>query len=126
MKCFLKGVAGAAITLILATILLSQYSDYLAAAQTDSWLKEVEPLKQQIAANVERYQTLENTSINIKATHFSIAPEYFKIMPNGTIYIKGGKEGQLIVLVPILSGGSVTWRCIGGSRKHTLTCKEPP
>jgi hypothetical protein len=42
-----------------------------------------------------------------------------EIAKSGTVFMWGGDDGQLAVLIPRLADGKVVWRCVGGSRKAT-------
>lgn len=123
MSCFGKGFFGAFIVLAVAAFIVPQYSDYAASAETSAWMAQVAPVQAHVAANAEREQSLVNAGQDAKRPNFSRhAPAYFEITKDGMIFIQGGREGQLIVLVPTLTEGKVSWRCIGGSRKATTRC----
>jgi hypothetical protein len=125
MSCFGKGFFGALIVLVIAAIVIPQYADYAASAETSAWMAQVVPTKEYVAANAERSRTLVNSGLGAKRPDFSSrAPSYFEVTKDGTIFLQGGREGQLVVFVPALTEGKVSWRCIGGSRKATMRCNN--
>ena len=125
MSCFGKGFFGAIMVLVIAAIVIPQYADYAASAETSAWMKQVGPAKDYVAANAERSRTLVNSGLGAKRPDFSSrAPLYFEVTNDGTIFLQGGREGQLVVFVPVLTKGKVAWRCIGGSRKATMRCNS--
>ncbi|WP_146168198.1 hypothetical protein [Pseudomonas mangrovi] len=125
MSCFGKGFFGALVVLAVAAFLVPQYADYAASAETSAWMAQVVSVQDHVAANAERNDSLVNSGLDAKQPNFSTrAPTYFEVTKDGTIFIQGGREGQLIVLVPALKEGKVSWRCIGGSRNATTRCNR--
>ena len=61
MACFAKGFLGALVALLIPAMTISQYSDYLATAETSGWLAQAGPIKVQVAAHAERNLTLVNS-----------------------------------------------------------------
>jgi hypothetical protein len=123
MKCFLLAFLGVVVALVIFVVSYPQYSNYQAAAETSTWLSQLEETKKLIAANTERNQSLVESGINVPRPNFSSnPPEYAEVTRDGIIFVQGGREGQLIVLVPNLRDGQVEWVCRGGSRKATLGC----
>jgi hypothetical protein len=127
MSCFGKGFFGALIVLIMTAIILPQYSDYAASAETSVWMYQVAPVQDYVAANAERNRTLVDSGVGAKRPEFSSnAPSLFEVTKEGTIFLQGGHGGQLVVLIPTLADRKVSWRCLGGPRKATLRCKDAP
>ena len=125
MSCFGKGFFGAFIVLVAAAFVFPQYADYAASAETSAWMAQVAPVQDHVAANAKRNDSLVNAGLGAEQPHFSSpAPTYFEVTKDGTIFIQGGREGQLIVLVPALMEGTVSWRCIGGSWRATTRCNR--
>lgn len=125
MSCFGKGFFGALIVLAIAAFVIPQYADYAASAETSAWMAQVAPVQDYVAVNAERNHSLSNSGLGAKRPNFSSrAPAYFEVTKDGTIFMQGGHEGQLVVFVPALTEGKVSWRCIGGSRKATIRCNR--
>ncbi|GAA6143193.1 hypothetical protein NBRC116584_30110 [Hydrogenophaga sp. 5NK40-0174] len=129
MKSVLLGMLGAVVALVAAAMVYPQYSDYRARAQTDSWLFTVEEVQRKVETNAERKRSLVGAGTGVERPKFlpSIAPEYFRVTNDGIIFVKGGRDGQLVVLMPSLSGSKITWACIGGSlRTMPSRCQNVP
>ena len=90
------------------------YSDYTDRAKTNGMLLSLIPVKN----NISNQMTLGKVPIVINPKDFSVeySTEFF-ISPNGVITVQGGDAGQMLVLIPTLEEGEVTWRCIGGPYK---------
>ena len=128
MRCIAKGFFGALIVLVLVALIYPQYSDYRATAETSGWLNQLDKTKRSIEENIENNKTVIGSGINVQPPKFEepSPPTYVKVMDNGNILVKGGREGQLIVLVPTLNASKVEWACVGGSSKATLGCRNAP
>jgi hypothetical protein len=128
MKCVAKGFLGALLVLILVALIYTQYSDYRAAAETSGWLNDIDETKTNIEKNILRNKSTirSGEDIQMPTFHVPTPPTYTKIMNNGTIILKGGREGQLVVLVPTFTNTEVIWSCVGGSSKATIGCKNAP
>jgi hypothetical protein len=128
LKTLLLGLAGGFFGLFAALIALSQYSDYRAASETTTWLVEVEPTLEAIAAAAKARGTIEGSGTGVALPTFQSPPlEYARVTSDGTVIMRGGREGQLLVLVPSLAEGEVAWRCVGGSRTSVaIRCRNPP
>lgn len=125
MKCFVKGMAGALLVLIAAAIIAPQYSNYVASSQTSIWLIEIEPTTEAITSNILRLQTVSGSGVGIPRPVIShYTPSLIEVTDSGTVFLKGGSDGQFVALVPAFSNGVVTWRCIGGSAHATLRCSD--
>jgi hypothetical protein len=125
MKCFLRGIFGTVVVLVIVAVVYPQYSDYQAAAETSMWLYHLDETKKLIAANAERNQSLIGSGVNVTHPKFSSkSPEYVEITQDGIILVQGGREGQLVVLMPNLKAGKVKWICRGGSKKVTTGCRD--
>lgn len=124
MKCFLLGVLGAVIGLLGSFVVVSQYSDYRAAAQTSGWIIEAEPAQRAVEANARRSGALAGAGVGVARPRFTEeGPEHFEVSADGLILMQGGIAGQLVVLIPTLGPQGFQWRCVGGSRKDVLACK---
>lgn len=118
MPCFFKGALGALAVLLLAAIIVPQYSDYRSAAETSLWMAKMEPVKMMIEENAIRLKTLNGAGKHIdKAPYAPANATFFEIRDSGEILLRGGRDGQFVMLTPMLSDGTVTWRCLGGSKQ---------
>lgn len=125
MICFLKGMFGAVVVLTAALFIFPLYSDYRASAETSGWLYEIVPTAEAISDNILHLKTTSGAGVGIaKPTIKMGAPSRIEVMANGTIFLKGGRDGQLVVLIPEFLAGKVLWRCIGGSSHATLSCNN--
>ena len=57
MRCFFGGALGALILFLIAAIIIPQYSDYRAAAETSRWLAQMEPIRLKIEENAKKLKT---------------------------------------------------------------------
>ncbi len=113
MKCMLLGMAGAFIILLLAAIFIPAYSDYTDRAITSEILISIKDLQRNIEGKLlqKKRVGISTSAIKIKSEHIS----KIKVLDDGTIRIKGGKIGQVIILVPeVIDEKLVNWECIGG------------
>jgi hypothetical protein len=127
MKSLLLGFLGGFIGVFMALVVVSQYADYRAESELSGWLSEVEPAQAAVAANGLRQGTLEGAGIGttLPPIHYR-PPAYYRIDANGQIFMRGGDEGQFVVLVPTLANGAVTWQCVGGSKDSvSMWCDDP-
>jgi Tfp pilus assembly major pilin PilA len=116
MKCFLKGLGGALFVLIGAALVIPQYSDYTARAQTSAWLAQIREIQSVIEQNAVKQKSLLGAGRGIDTKTFqAVGIELFEITESSMVILRGGAEGQVIVLIPSLSEDRVVWRCIGGS-----------
>ena len=127
MKCIAKGFIGTLIVLVLAVLIVPQYCDYQAAVETASWLNQVATIKDSIEENIIRNKTTIGSGAGVRPPKFSEhPPSYARVTDNGEIFLKGGREGQLVVLIPAIKDSQVEWACIGGSSKATRSCRDSP
>jgi Tfp pilus assembly major pilin PilA len=115
MRCFLFGLMGAVLVLLSAAIIVPQYSDYSSLAQTSAWLVDIEPLQSKIEENAARKGRIDIPNSSETLPEFQAGkPRFFKVSRNGVILMKGGKQGQFVMLTPEIVDGKVVWTCIGG------------
>jgi hypothetical protein len=129
MKNFCFGFVTAAMFIALVTLVLyPQYSDYRAYAQTYNWLVQIKSTGIQtiIAENISKEYPLSDVSVGVdKSMVDTREMDIFEITSAGTIIMRGGKDGQVVVLIPEVSGKNVVWKCIGGSMKAvTSECRK--
>lgn len=119
MKPFLIGALGAlgALTVLIVTaIALPHYSEYSARAEALSWYGLLGPTRVAIGEKALRLNSTHGAGVGV-VTPTPEGASSITITTDGLIFVVGAREGQLMVLVPALAGGKVTWQCLGGSRK---------
>lgn len=117
MKCFLIGSSGALLMLISVFLGISQYSDYRALSEIDGWLAHVQEIQTEIEQKAVKQNSLTGVGNNLQTKKFPNSNlDVFEVSESGTILLRGGRDGQMIVLIPLFSEKGVVWRCIGGSR----------
>ena len=116
MKCFLAGFFGALLLLIAAVLLSSQYSNYQARAETSEWLAKIKPIQAAIEKNAIQQNSLINAGKDVDKKAFQNADNlrFFEITETSALILQGGRKWA-VILIPSLTAGQVTWRCIGGS-----------
>lgn len=126
MRYFLLGLAGGSLVLVGFFIVISQYSDYQARAETDGWIVQVRSIQDTVAQTAVKQKTLLGVDKLVDRGAFrGEHVDVFEIMESGVIIARGGREGQVIVLIPSLIGETITWRCIGGpARAMPSKCRN--
>ena len=120
MKCFLLGILGALLFLTVAALIIPQYSDYTARAETSKWFGQLWPILADIEKNAIQQSSLMNAGRNVivdKDAFQNLKVNLIEITETGMVILRGGKEGQVIILIPSLDAEQVTWRCIGGPNR---------
>lgn len=118
MKRFLQGAGGTLLVLILAAMIIPLYADYRARAETNAWLVQVAPAQRALEQSALRQKSLVNIGLGLNRRDFLPAKAtVFEIKSNGEIWIGGGRDGQLLVMIPSLVQDKVLWRCLGGPAK---------
>ena len=119
MKAFLYGAAGALLVLVAAAVIVPQYADYRSRAETSAWLARLRAdTLPAIEAAIRRSGRTAGAGDGIAPPDFgSDAPGRVEITTDGIVLLQGGRDGQLLVLMPQLLGDEVTWICRGGSAK---------
>lgn len=115
MKCFLAGIAGALVAIVGVLVFNSQYSDYLARAETYEWLAKAQVTKSLIEKNATKQGSLISAGNSVNNTLRRPSNlDVFEVTDSGIILLRGGREGQFIALIPSVLNGRIVWRCIGG------------
>ncbi|NHZ97708.1 pilin [Massilia sp. CCM 8734] len=118
MKCFLKGVLGALCVLVLAAVIIPQYSGYRARAETGKMLVELGAVQYAIEADAVKRGTFAGTATQLtQALPVPSNVTLFEVNDTGVIVAKGGRNGQMIILSPLFVDGKIQWRCIGAPDK---------
>lgn len=118
MKCFLKGAIGALCVLVLAAVIIAQYSDYRARAETDGMLVQLGVVQRAIEADAVKRGTFAGTATQfVHALPVVTNVRLLEVNDTGTIVAKGGRNGQMIILSPSLIEGKIRWRCVGAPDK---------
>jgi hypothetical protein len=126
MRSFILGFLGMLTALVLAGYAYSMYGDYRSEAQSSAWFIELLPAMQEIEAQARQQNTLAGTGAHIgKATPRMTRVNFLRVEDQGTIIVRGGSDGQVIVLIPQFDKGNVSWRCIGGPSRAVLPdCRD--
>lgn len=115
MKSFLLGALGAILVLIVFVFAAAQYSDYRSQSEVWEWLNDIKPSQMMIENKAKLIGSVDGAGVGVSLPEFVARLGYSDINDNGVIFLKGGNSGQFIVLIPSISEGVVTWKCIGGS-----------
>jgi hypothetical protein len=102
--------------LILAALLVPQYSDYGARSRGEETLLSLMPVQERVAANIVSLGTVEGAGHGLGQVQGTSLGE-LTVLEDGIIIALASEDGQIFVLVPTLSANGVAWRCLGGSRK---------
>jgi hypothetical protein len=116
MRCFLYGIAGACLIAFLVVFVGAQYSDYQARAETGAWLTQIHTVQSVIEEVAIKQKSFLGSGKNIdkqKVTLENIT--VFEITDSGIIILRGGRDGQVITLIPSFVAEKIIWHCIGGS-----------
>jgi hypothetical protein len=122
MKQFLIGLLWALGGVIATLVVIPAYTDYRASSETIEWLALLRATQEEIDAYVKQNKTIVAANKSIQLPQMK-GVTLAEIRDDGSIFVKGGIEGQLIVLLPTVEQDQVVWRCLGGSSKATLRCK---
>lgn len=123
MKRFIGGFFGAILGFFVFLLVQSQYSNYVAASQTSGWLGTIEPYVEQVSKRIHANRSVRDVGLGMPPPRLSdYPPDVAIIGQDGTIVLQGGSAGQTVVLIPSYADGKVSWRCVGGSRRHVLGC----
>lgn len=109
---------------ILAAIAIPAYQDYTVRAKVSELINAANPAKTAISEFALTKNTLTGSGTGVTApavagyvTSSSISADG-TITVNGTAAALGAAEDVAITLVPMLSGGVVTWDCDGAPRRY--------
>ncbi len=103
---------------------MPQYADYAPQAQSAEILRLLGATKERVEEQIRRTGTLSGSGTGLKIQEWGQSdhlldhrdPINFRhVSSDGVIIVKGVREGQVMVLVPSLQSGVVTWECVGGS-----------
>lgn len=115
MKSVLLGFVGALAAITVTFIGYAQYGDYRSAAETGEWLVLAAPLKGQVEEAIAKQGGLAGFKVPVPIVTSKGQSLETMILESGAILLRGGSDGQMVVLVPTRTGSSIAWRCIGGS-----------
>ena len=118
MKMLLLGlvIGAAGMFAALFGLKMLKGNDAAAAEATSAWVDAVKPARDAIAARAIAAGSLAGAGSGVTLPAIANGPAYSGVGANGTIVLRGGEAGQLVVLVPMLANGKVSWQCIGGSK----------
>ena len=116
VRAFLTGAAGALFVLVAAAVIIPQYSDYTTRVRASEVLLYLRQVQDRVSS-----QAVANKSVSGSGAGVSQLPEPplkdIMVLPDGMIIAVSLHFGQVFVLIPSYSSGSVSWRCIAGSSK---------
>jgi hypothetical protein len=115
MKCLLFGFLGAVVAMVLASVVMAQYSDYRARSESEFWIETLGPTKRAVEANIAKIGSTSGAGQGVRSPAISEVPNTeVLIFPDGALFVHGGLLGHVVALIPIYASGVVTWRCVGG------------
>ncbi len=122
---FWKGFFSAiALVFLWFIVVVPQYADYASQAQSVEILGLLGRTKDRVEEQIRKTGTLNGSGAGLKIQEWGQSdhlldhrdPINFRhVSSDGVIIIRGVREGQVMVLVPSLQSGVVTWECVGGS-----------
>lgn len=105
---------------IITAILIPMFFDYSNRIEVSQLLNEIKPLQQQIEnelhKNIFRPQIIKNKKEYhelLKNKHI----DYLNVFEGGEIFIKKSPGGEMLLMIPRYSSGTIAWQCLGGSNK---------
>jgi Tfp pilus assembly major pilin PilA len=110
------GASGALLVLVAAAVIVPQYADYTARASAAGALNDLRELQERVAARALSSQSLSGSGVGISQSPPPSLRE-ITVLADGVVVAVASRFGQVIVLVPSYSNGSVSWRCMAGSAK---------
>jgi hypothetical protein len=117
MKPIHQMILGAVTAGLSAMIVIPQYSYYTSRAQTSGMLTTLSSIKVEMHEIVETTGSLRGVGSALKGKiPFERPPDFFEISTDGVFIVRGGDDGQLLVLLPRVIDKRIDWTCIGGSR----------
>jgi hypothetical protein len=117
MKPIYQMILGAVTAGLPAMIAIAQYSYYTSRAQTSSMLNTLVSVKIEMHEIMETTGSLRGVGSALKEKiQFERPPDFFEVSPDGVFIVRGGDDGQLVVLLPRVIDNRIKWTCIGGSR----------
>jgi hypothetical protein len=126
-RYFLLGViAGIVLFFSMFFLIYPQYSDYRARSETVVWLNLIQDVKDDIEKKAISNGSFLGVNNEIDKDKFQ-APgvELFEITETGVIILRGGRDGQVIILAPYFSEKNISWHCIGGSAQAVpIICQK--
>jgi Tfp pilus assembly major pilin PilA len=126
-RYFLLGVlVGIVLFFSMFFLIYPQYSDYRARSEVVAWLALIQNVKDDIEGKAISNASFLGVNNWIDKDKFQMPGiDLFEITETGVIILRGGRDGQVIVLIPFFSGKSVNWRCIGGSAQAVpIMCQK--
>jgi hypothetical protein len=106
-KAFLAGFMGALLALVLAAVVMTQYTEARSRSESAGWLVELQPVQQMVEAGLRQG--------NLAAARSQLAGSQRRLGDDGSIVLQGGRHGQQIYVYPERQGAGFVWHCLGGS-----------
>jgi len=116
MKCFATGSLGAILIIVLGEFLSTQYSDYRGVSETEEIILQIKPIKQAIEATAIKQKSFVDIDKNtqIPKLQFHAHIDFIDVTNTGAIIVKGGRDGQILILSPSFIEEKIVWHCTGG------------
>lgn len=94
---------------------LIQLPKHFSYVEVSRWLSETESIQLKIEEIALKQSTLTGVGQQIPKALLRVpSANTVEVLANGEILIQGKETGQVLVLLPTLNGGKVSWRWIGG------------
>jgi hypothetical protein len=120
-KMLLGIVLGVLISVISFFFIFPNYADYRATAETYSWLAMLTSDKSELIKAINEGNRSAPVFEKLKPT-----PEHIKFLTSKALVIKGGREGQVVVLFSDFDGDKEEIFCITGPTKAApQVCERP-
>lgn len=109
-------------------VVVPQFHDHASFLQSTEILVLLGQTKDRIEEKILRTGTLVGSGAGLKIQEWDPSDKdlinFRHASSDGVIIIRGVREGQVMVLVPNLQSGVVTWECVGGSANAVpLACR---
>lgn len=118
MKSFIYGAIGALLVILIYLFAGPQFSNYRAFAESSAWLEQIKSQQKIVEERALNQHSFDGAGLGLSIGELKpVSPLFSEIKDNGVIILRGGSDGQALVLIPYFKDGGVVWQCIGGSAK---------
>jgi hypothetical protein len=127
-KAVFYGATGAFLVLVAAALVYPEYEDFRSRAIASEVLLQARSIQDEVEVVAGKQGTLAGAGASIHVTPMKLGNRVIaegEVLSGGEIVLRGKPYGQVIVLIPAMSGDrKITWRCIAGSTNDvTQTCR---
>lgn len=117
MKCLLSGGLG----VILGVLAIARFDpslEYTGRGDTSAMILTLRPVLMTLQATALKQKSLSHLHYDFDQVDLKNAGIHdIHMSAAGEIVVKGGKEGQMLVISPTFEGDKVVWHCGGGPRR---------